>query len=302
MSNLATFFDAWANPYRTLGHLGRMRHWELALLMVALGGCLSADPPPRHSDSTTSTIAAEELAPPPTASVSDVPELTPSAVARIRDSGLSWSSCNSLSYSLYHRHDWSAELLPDEYRPLNTGGEVGELKFRGLDCNGMSIGNLTAIPGGQLVFFGISVEAPPEAEGPVGNMYVFEFVTDDETVHEQLLELGVPSFLGRMETGDATYSVESEGGPSVSAIETSTVDRSGNTTGQNRLHWKNGERLCWVDLERVVDLLADTTVAVEARAGSPFVSSGPAHRLAGPGSRLFESGHFSAPDCVEGVA
>ena len=271
------------------------------ILLALLAGCLQPGDAAEPAAPATERDLAPADPPPgplPAANVSAPLPVAAPPPARVREAGLSWADCTALSFSAFHHQEWAAGLVPEDYRELNDGAGFGELLFRGLDCQALSVGGASYYPWAQWAFWGVLVEAPPGVQGPAGNVYVLDVVTSDASLQEQLSELGWAAWVGRMDWGESSYSLQSDG-PSGTVTEATSLDHTANVTGLNRLHWKAGSQSCWVDLERVVALAKDTSIVLEGTGGTPYTFSGPAHHIGGLGTRATESGHLSPPTCVE---
>lgn len=303
------------------GDVWLVKAWALGIALLLLAGCAQPDgpaagegaPEAAGDGSPSPTLAPGDgsgPAPPPNGTApggqpgAPGPGSGPSAPAppRIRDAGLAWSDCTYRVHNFFHAHEWADPLVPTEYRQTSTPPDLGQSVLFTMACAAYSIGNATFIAGGSLSYFGVGVQAPDAVQGPAGNAYVLDWLSDREALVQQLAETG-----NRAEAAGFAYAADDldvRGDTFGIAVHDSSHIESGeDETALLRLHWKVDGRWCYLDVEQVLDPEETTSpVTAEGLAGDAAALGGPAQRMGGLGERGLVSGHLGPMACVEATA
>lgn len=283
------------------------------LLALAIAGCATppAGTPPAEEPAAQDAEASAAGSQSATATAAPLPEPeaapqnrsppapAPAPPARLREAGMAWSGCEFRDTRVWFRQEWAGSRVPPQYRPLNVaGGNLGQAVLRVDRCAALSVGNQTFVPDASFALFGVLVQAPPSLEGPSGNLYVLDALSDAPEIVAQMAEATLNAANGTTRLAEDASEVDSAIA-SAAVQEYRPAEEPGNFTNQVRLHWVTpGGQACWADLEAVGEDTIQATVVLTGRGGDPATLSGPAQTVPGVAFHGAESGHLGAPICL----
>lgn len=268
----------------------------ILVIAVAGAGCLDRGASHESASPVSDGFSSDSVTPSPSSNVPSTTNI--SLVATVHDSGFSWSDCRHRATAIFYRHEWAADLVPEEYRPINTPGDLGQFRLILLACSAVSIGNQTFLPNVLVAWLGILVEAPAEVQAVGGNLFLLDIVSNSTSLSDQLAMAGAPSSLGKHSLQVDSYEVQSEEGLGLRVDEPQRLPLGGNETGASRLHWKSGDAHCWFDVTSLREFEEETRSIFSGLSGHAEQLVGPAGKGVGTGTVAVESGYMGPRMCI----